>query len=94
MCDSPIFDFEPSKQAEVQEQIFVILADDFANLLKDVIKNDFSGLLLEFSKFGDSCGVEFDGGKGEIDVVFHFHAIFDEKFFHDADDGLFGIIFL
>ena len=89
----PIFYLQFSEEAQVKQQFFGIFRDDLLDFFEDIVEDNFAGLLLHFCQFGNSTDVEFDGGVGEVDFIFHFHAVFDQKFLEDADDGFFGVVF-
>lgn len=88
MGDPSILDLDPSEQAEIEEQVFRVLANDALDLLEDVVEDDLAGLLLELCQFGDGCRVELDGREGEVDLILHLHAALDQKLLHQAKDEL------
>lgn len=88
----PIFDLYLAEETQINEQFLGVLGDDLLQLLKDVVEYDLAGLLLELGQLGDRCGVEFDGGEGEVDLVLHLHAVLHEELLQDADDGFFGVV--
>ena len=93
MDDASVFNLYPSEEAEIEKQLFGIFADDAFDLFEDIIEYDFCGLFLEFCQFGDSCGVQLDGGEGEVNLVLHLHAVLDQKLLHYADDHLLAALF-
>lgn len=93
MINLPIFNLNLSEETEIDEQFFGILRYNLLQLLKNVIKYNLTGLFFELSYFCHCCSVEFDGGKGEVHLVLHFHAVFQQKFLEDADYGLFSVVF-
>ena len=92
MINLPISDFDLAKQAEVNEQFLGVLRNNLLQLLKNVIQNELSGLLLELGQLGHSGCVEFDGREGKVDLILHLHAILHEKFLENADDGFLGVV--
>ena len=93
MHNSSVFDLQLTKKTQINQQIFGILRNDFFELFKYVVEDDLSGLLFKVSQFCDSTDVEFDCGVGKVHFIFHFHAVFDEKFFNNADNRFFGVVF-
>jgi len=63
MDDAPILDLDPAEEAEVEQQVLGIFADDALDLLEDIIKDDLGGLFLKLCQLGDRRGVQLDGGE-------------------------------
>jgi hypothetical protein len=93
MHDSSVFDFQSAEKTQIDQQVFGVFRYDSFELFKNIVKDKFGGLFLELCQFGHCADVELDGGVGEIHFVLHLHAVFDQEFFNDADDGFFGIVF-
>ena len=93
MGNSAVSYFEASKETEVNKDVFGVLGNQFLDLLEYIFNDDFTGLLLELGQLRDSARVDFDGGEREVDFILHFHAVFNEEFFHQANNQLFRVIF-
>lgn len=88
----PVLDLDLPEQTEIDEEILGILTDGFLDLLKNIVKNNLTGLLLHLRQFSNSPSVELDTREGQIDLILHLHAILDQKFLHDAENELLGVL--
>lgn len=53
MGDPTVSDFEPTEEAEVEKDVLGVFCDESPKLFKDVVQDDFAGLLLELCQFRD-----------------------------------------